>query len=196
MLAHEHVRSFIRGMTDCVAQPLDEPARLEQARRLMAALIARDDWLPDAFAAPHPQYYQQYLLYCDPLERFSLASFVWGPGHSTPIHDHTVWGLIGMLRGSEISQRFEPAGEGQPMQPLERTQLREGDIEAVSPALGDIHRVENAYADRVSVSIHLYGGNIGAIRRTVYDAHTGARKTFISGYASPHMPNFWDRSRD
>lgn len=196
MLAHEHVRSFIRGMTDCVAQPLDEPARLDQARTLIAQLIARDDWLPDAFAAPHPQYYQQYLLYCDPLERFSLASFVWGPGHSTPIHNHTVWGLIGMLRGSEISQRFEPAGEGQPMQALERTQLREGDIEAVSPDIGDIHRVENAYADRVSVSIHLYGGNIGAIRRTVFDAQTGARKPFISGYASPHMPNFWDRSRD
>jgi 3-mercaptopropionate dioxygenase len=196
MLAHEHVRSFIRDMTECVVKPQDETARLARARQLMGALIARDDWLPDEFAAPHPQHYQQYLLYCDPLERFSLASFVWGPGHSTPIHNHTVWGLIGMLRGSEISQRFEPSGEGQPMRALERIQLREGDMETVSPSIGDIHSVENAYTDRVSVSIHLYGGNIGAIRRKVFDAQTGATKAFISGYASPHMPNFWDRSHD
>jgi predicted metal-dependent enzyme (double-stranded beta helix superfamily) len=32
---------------------------------------------------------------------------VWGPGQTTPIHDHRVWGLIGMLRGSEYSQGFE-----------------------------------------------------------------------------------------
>ena len=41
-------------------------------------------------AQPHPQYYQQHLLHCDPLERFSVVSFVWGPGQKTPVHDHTV----------------------------------------------------------------------------------------------------------
>jgi len=196
MLANEHVRGFIRAMTECVAQPLDELACLARARELMADLISRDDWLPEAFAAPHPQYYQQYLLYCDPFERFSLASFIWGPGQKTPIHNHTVWGLIGMLRGAEISQRYEPDGEGRPMRVLERTRLEPGDIEIVSPGTGDIHDVENAYADRASVSIHLYGANIGAVRRTIFDPLTGATKPFISGYASPHLPNFWDRSRD
>ena len=62
-----------------------------------AALIARDDWLPDAYAQPHPEKYRQYLLYGDPLDRFSLVSFVWGPGQRTPVHDHLMWGLIGML---------------------------------------------------------------------------------------------------
>lgn len=196
MLANEHVRNFIRNMTECVAEPQPEAARVACARELMAGLISRDDWLPDEFAAPHPQYYQQYLLYCDPLERFSLVSFIWGPGQKTPVHNHTVWGLIGMLRGAEISQRYEPDGEGRPMRVLERTRLEPGDIELVSPTEGDIHDVENAFADRVSVSIHLYGANIGAVRRAIFDPVTGAAKPFISGYASPHLPNFWDRSRD
>ena len=47
----------------------------------------------------------QYLLYCDPEERFSVVSFVWGPGQSTPTHDPSVWGLIGVLRGAGTESR-------------------------------------------------------------------------------------------
>ncbi len=32
-------------------------------------------------------------------ERFCVVSFVWGPDQATPIHNHTVWGLVGVLRG-------------------------------------------------------------------------------------------------
>jgi predicted metal-dependent enzyme (double-stranded beta helix superfamily) len=68
-------------------------------------------------------------------------------------------------------------------------------VEAVSPANGDIHRVHNAYDDRVSISIHVYGANIGAVRRSVY-AEDGTRKPFISGYANSQLPNLWDRSKE
>lgn len=57
--------------------------------------------------------------------------------------------------------------------------------------IGDIHRVRNAYDDRVSISIHLYGGNIGRIRRSVYSADTGQRKEFVSGYSNTMVPNLW-----
>lgn len=192
MSDHEKVRNFIREMTKLVsATTHDERQLVAAARPLLAELVATDDWLPDEFARPHGTYYQQYLLHCDPLERFSLASFVWGPGQSTPIHDHTVWGLIGMLRGAEISQAYALAGEGQPMRKGGEVRLEPGEIEGVSSWDGDIHRVENAHADRVSVSIHLYGGNIGTVRRHVYDPATGVAKPFVSGYASPHVPNFW-----
>jgi predicted metal-dependent enzyme (double-stranded beta helix superfamily) len=56
-------------------------------------------------------------------------------------------------------------------------------VSAVSPALGDIHEVRNAYDDRVSVGVHVYGGDIGAIDRFVY-ASDGAVKPFRSGYAN------------
>src|SRR5690606_15253637 len=134
-------------------------------------------------AQPHPQYYRQYLLYGDPLERFSLVSFVWGPGQYTPIHDHTVWGVIGMLRGSERSEGFRLIGGG-----LESTGAPEllvpSDVTAVSPQIGDIHRVSNALSDHISISIHAYGGNIGSRARHVFDEKTGAMKMFRSGYAN------------
>jgi 3-mercaptopropionate dioxygenase len=55
-------------------------------------------------------------------------------------------------------------------------------VDAVSPTIGDLHRVSNAHADRVSISIHVYGADIGAVRRSVFD-EWGQRKAFVSGYA-------------
>ena len=82
---------FVKDFTALIDEVEDDEARiLEDGGRLLADLIAHDDWLPDACAAPHADHYQQYLLHCDPKERFSVVSFVWGPGHTTPIHDHTV----------------------------------------------------------------------------------------------------------
>lgn len=68
--------------------------------------MRQDDWLPEDCARPDPQRYQQYLLHVDSRQRFSVVSFVWGPGQITPVHDHRVWGLIGMLRGAEYSQPY------------------------------------------------------------------------------------------
>lgn len=162
----------------------DEIEVMRIGGELLSQLIAEDNWLPDECAQPHPEYYQQYLLHCDPQERFSVVSFVWGPGQTTPIHDHTVWGLIGMLRGAERGERFELCAPGQPMRKIDEDILRARQVERVSPTLGDIHRVSNVYDDRVSISIHVYGGNIGKIERHVYDLDSGATKTFISGYAN------------
>lgn len=99
------------------------------------------------------------------------------------MHDHTVWGVIGMLRGSETSEPFSREGN-QVVPSGEKVVLRPGDVEMVSPAVGDIHRVVNAYDDRVSISVHAYGANIGKVRRHVFDPQTGAVKEFVSGYAN------------
>ncbi len=177
------LHEFVDAVTALVDAGADEPRVVAGVREAMRRLVAADDWLPDAMAQPHPQYYRQYLLYIDPRERFSVVSFVWGPGQKTPVHDHTVWGVIGMLRGAEQCTgyrredgRIVPSGEARTLKP--------GDVDAVSPAIGDIHRVANAHDDRVSISVHAYGADIGRVRRHVFDIETGAVKEFVSGYAN------------
>ena len=166
-----------------VIESSQEPEILAQGGALLADLVSHDDWLPEAFAAPDPQHYRQYRLHADPAGRFSVVSFVWGPGQATPIHDHTVWGLVGMLRGAELSQAYSVSGGRlQPEGPVRR--LVPGEVEAVSPTIGDIHRVTNAFDDQVSISIHVYGADIGAVRRHSYDA-AARTKAFISGYSNP-----------
>jgi predicted metal-dependent enzyme (double-stranded beta helix superfamily) len=189
------LRDFVVAVTRELEHDAAEAERLAAVRGHLARLVSRDDWLPDELAQPHPQYDRQYLRHAAPLERFSVVSFVWGPGQHTPVHDHTVWGVIGMLRGEEIAQRFAYDAEGflVPTGPAQR--LRPGDIEAVSPTLGDIHQVRNAFDDRTSISIHVYGANIGAVHRWVY-ADDGSRKPFVSGYSNPWVPNLWDRSKE
>ncbi len=100
-------RVFVAAFTRLIDRAVgDEETIRTEGSILLADLVAHDDWLPDGYAQPHPEYYRQYLLWCDPLERFSVVSFVWGPGQTTPVHDHTVWGLIGMLRGEDPAKVF------------------------------------------------------------------------------------------
>jgi len=188
------LREFVIEMTRLVERTDDETALVAQGRQLLAQLVARDDWLPEAFAQPDPQFYRQYLLHADPLERFSVVSFVWGPGQRTPVHDHTVWGLIGMLRGAERCQRWKRDADSRLAPDGSEEVLQPGQVDAVSPTIGDIHVVANALADRPSISIHVYGANIGAVRRHVFDPATGAPKDFVSGYSLDAVPNLWDRS--
>lgn len=187
------LRGFVTSFAELLAGTRDEAEIIESGGKLLARLVSVDDWLPEAFAQPHPDRYQQYLLHCDSRERFSVVSFVWGPGQGTPIHDHRVWGLVGVLRGAERVENFERAPDGALRPSGPAAFLYEGEVEAVSPRIGDIHRVSNAQADHPSISIHVYGANIGAVERATYTPE-GAPKRFISGYVNDVVPNLWDRS--
>ncbi len=181
----EHFTKFIDNMTRLVdGAGKDEARILHEGEALLADLVARDDWLPEAYAKPHSDYYQQYLLHCAPDKSFSVVSFVWGPGQKTPVHDHTVWGLIGMLRGSETEESFVLGDADTSIRSTGTQRLDPGMVGKVSPSIGDVHRVVNAYDDRVSISIHVYGADIGQVSRHVYDEATGQAKTFVSGYAN------------
>lgn len=173
---------FVADFTTLVEAGLPESERLAQGGRLLADLIAQDDWLPNSHAAPDPERYRQYLLYRDPAARFSVVSFVWGPGQATPVHDHRTWGLVGVLRGAELVETFriDPEGALRADAPVRLLDTRE--VDRFGPTIGDIHRVANAYDDRVSISIHVYGADIGTVARATYD-RAGQQTPFVSAYA-------------
>lgn len=189
-MSTEKLLHFVEAITHLLNTNPNEEIILSQGQDLLAQLVATDDWLPDQFAQPHPQFYQQYLLYADPLDRLSVVSFVWGPGQKTPVHDHLTWGLVGTLRGRERETSYEKQADGS-YRATGVSLLHQGETTAVSPAIGDVHEVANDLSDEVSVSIHVYGRNIGRVQRHVFDPETGFAKSFISGYASSVVPNLW-----
>lgn len=162
---------------------------MDEASRLLNDLLEHDDWLPDELARSSAEGYRQYLLHCDPLERFCVVSFVWEPGQRTPVHDHLTWGLVGQLRGEERCDEYAPLEDGR-YRCTGSHALRAGHIDRVSPSIGDVHAVSNA-ASGVSVSIHVYGNNIGASLRHVFDPSTGEAHPFVSGYDNAWVPNIW-----
>jgi 3-mercaptopropionate dioxygenase len=177
---------FLSMMDAIVLRAANEAALLNAAEAALKALIAHDDWLPVQFTRSHPDKYQQYVLYVDPACRYSVQSFVWAPGQGTPIHNHTVWGLVGVLRGAEQCQEYELA-EHAAVGAMRRThqhRLSRGEVDRVSPAVGDWHAVSNAFVDQDSVSIHVYGADIGRATRSVYDPDTQSVRPFVSGYSN------------
>ena len=192
------LRRFIGDMTSLVSgawQDKDEAAVLDVGAKLLGDLVKHDDWLPESMAQCPPHGYAQNMLWCDPFERFSVVSFVWAPSAQTPVHDHQMWGLVGMLRGAETSQAFSRDASGA-LIAGETTTLAPGDVEVLRPSVGDIHKVTNALSDCGSLSIHVYGGNIGAVKRFTFDPATGKPNLFISGYTNQIVPNLWDRSAE
>ncbi len=188
------LRDFVRGMTALADAGADEARFLREAPALLRKLILADHWLPPEFAAPTDSY-RQLLLHCDPLERFSVVCFVWGPGQQTPVHNHTVWGMVGVHQGEEISTEMLPDPNGGPMRPGRVDRAKRGDVVVLSSDSYDIHRVENAVEGKTSISIHVYGANIGAVKRAMFNADTSQPEYFISGYDNHSVPNLWDRSR-
>lgn len=179
--SHALFTRFREQVEACVSQGLPEADTVASVKAALAPLLANDAWLPASHQVSEPGQYRQYPLHVDPQGRFSVVSFVWGEGASTPVHDHTVWGVIGMLRGAERCD--ECAFDRGEFRHMHGHVLHPGDIDVVSPTVGDIHRVSNALADGPSISIHVYGGDIGRIERHVYD-ESGNTRPFVSGYSA------------
>jgi len=184
------LREFVKIITSELSAPgtpSEMPASLESA---LKELVRKDDWLPKQFSVPSLEKYQQYLLYCDPFERFSVVSFVWIQGQTTPVHNHKVWGAIGQLRGAEQSTpyRLDESGELKAGHPF---QSKVGEVFSFSAINNnDIHQVANT-SPETAISIHVYGANIGVVERNVFDKETSQPRSFISSYDSNLMPNIW-----
>lgn len=194
---HTPLRDLVRAMTRIADEdPADAPMQAAGAG-LLQTLVAQEGWLPEGFEiAPEGPGFGQRLLYCDPRERFSLVCFCWGGGRATPVHDHRVWGVVGVLRGAEDSVEMIPGPPGSVMRAGRVDRVLAGEVlalgpEGAAPGLYDIHRVENAAPGVAGVTIHLYGSNIGALPRGVFDAATSIRTEFVSGYDNAFLPNIW-----
>lgn len=187
---YEPLRNFLKTMTGIVERHNDAQEILALGEPALSDLIRDDSWLPESCATPDANSYRQYLLYCDPLERFSVVSFVWGPDQKTPVHDHTVWGLVGILRGAELETQYDIRNDR--LEQIERRTLQAGTVAVLNPDDGDVHKVENAGAG-VSISIHVYGANIGKTARSVFLAGDKVtRKNFVSSYHNATLPNIWN----
>jgi predicted metal-dependent enzyme (double-stranded beta helix superfamily) len=96
--------------------------------------------------------------------------------------------MIGVMRGAEMCEQFELEPTTANLNLIGSHLLPNGTIDLVSPRIGDIHKVSNALNDDVSISIHIYGANVGTVKRHVYDLNTGHKKPFISGYSNKTPP--------
>ncbi len=111
------------------------------------------------------------LLHEEPDRTLAVAVLSWLPGRGTPPHDHGTWGVVVGVEGNEVNTFWQRIDDGTRPGHAELRRLSEksfspGDAIALTPEI--IHSVRND-ADRVSVSLHVYGKNINFTGRSQFD---------------------------
>jgi predicted metal-dependent enzyme (double-stranded beta helix superfamily) len=184
------VRDFVAD----VRAAIDRSRSAEEACALVAPmfadLLARSDWLPARYQQDAPESGMgggigQWLLFRAADRSLSLFSLVVPPGAMTPVHDHLAWGLVGLYRGNQDEEFYEP-GDGR-LELLRRRPLEPGDYYALLPPGNDVHRVRTTSAV-TSVSVHLLANDTGCVLRHTFDEQTGEARPFRSGYVNADCP--------
>lgn len=180
-LVGQPVLDFITDVADIVQQDLGEKETTDRVRGRLSQAIAQGFALPEAVKEPNPEHYVMYPIFVARDASFCVASAVWGIGQQTPVHDHGVWGVVGILDGVEREEAFR---HGQPSAPLvhrSTTDLAAGQVIVCCTTDQDLHRV-SAVGQCPCVGIHVYGGDIGTIRRRSYDVDTSDISWFTSAW--------------
>ena len=120
--------------------------------------------LPERFRKMKPGSYARRLLYSDPELGFTALIMTWGPGQRTALHDHAgIWCVEGVVEGQMEVSRYELMEEQE--DGLCRFAER-GSVHAVAGSAGALippfehHVLANALADRPSLTLHVYGGEM------------------------------------
>jgi predicted metal-dependent enzyme (double-stranded beta helix superfamily) len=74
-----------------------------------------------------------------------------------------------------------PAAACTPLTPAGEELFEPGQVTVCCTTDDDVHAVA-AVGDEPAIGIHVYGGNIGKIRRRSYDPATGEAEWFVSGW--------------
>lgn len=168
-----------------LAEHTDYRTIIEQVRPHLQKLLTNEQLLPLHLQEPLPNKYAQYLLYKPENEAFSVIAFIWGAGQVAPVHDHLVWGLVGIYRGSVVEKRYRRDDHGESAEPrytireVSEVTAKQGDISFVYPPDYDIHGVANPF-DEVAITIHIYGTDIGKQPRHIHDVASGNARDVIT----------------
>jgi len=100
-----------------------------------------------------------------------IVSLAQPPYGNTPIHDHGFWAVIGIADGCEENAFFERSERGRGLiDKAKRVQVNAG--EAIILAPDAIHKIRNPLGTK-SLGLHVYGGDLTAARRHMWNPHTG-----------------------
>ena len=188
-ITHPAFREFLADVTNIVS--LELPVELlhrrvmDVTRRLLAD---HHDFLPDEFRSGDPAHYTRHLLYKDPNERFVVLSLAWEPGQGTPIHDHSTWGVMGIIDGTLDVDNYTVV-DGSPLEDVCHIEhvstyvCGRGSVVYVVPPHEEIHKLANTEADggRRAVSLHIYGREL--VEFHVFNEQTGAVRMHQVSYA-------------
>ena len=151
------------------------PIIIREVSAFTKRLCADDRWLGEPHRTASTDHYTRHLLHKDPNNRFVVLSLVWMPGQATPIHDHSCWGVMGLIENSLEEVCYDRLDDGSRAEFADLKQSRGSDVGRGSvayllPPYEEIHRIGNN-TGKPTVSLHVYGRDLDEVN--VFDANTG-----------------------
>ena len=148
---------FIADVAQLVKEEKDEQIVTKKVAKRMEQFLDEKAVIPEAFKQPNPDKYTLYPLYIAPDNSFSIASAVWDVGH------------------------YEVSTKGEPLKKLMHRELHTGDVAVCCTSDQDVHQVSCA-SQVPCVGIHVYGGNIGEMKRHVYHPKTSEKRAVVTAW--------------
>jgi predicted metal-dependent enzyme (double-stranded beta helix superfamily) len=179
---------FVADLELITAVPLPDTERIRRIQKKLRMLISAGDVaLGDASRPPIQEHYGRCLLHEDKDNRFVVVEMVWGPKQGTPIHDHSTWGVAGILCNELRLVNYDRMDDGSKPGVAE---LREasaidapaGTVTYIQPPNDVIHSITNT-TDTVTRSVHVYGKSTVACNW--YDLATGRMTPWKLAYDKP-----------
>jgi 3-mercaptopropionate dioxygenase len=119
--------------------------------------------LPGALTAPRPDTYARRLLHRDEQGRYTVIVMTWGPGQGTALHDHAgIWCVECVVDGEmEVTQYDLLSNQDGSFRFARQHTVKasRGSAGCLIPPF-EYHTLANAHADRTSVTLHVYGGEM------------------------------------
>ncbi len=181
------LRTYVADVDRVLSRRPALPFIVREVSHLTKQLVASDRWLEERFREASADSYRRHLLHRDPQNRFIVLSLVWMPGQATPIHDHSCWGVMGVLDNSLEEIGYDRLDDGSRADFAELKQSRGADVGRGSvayllPPYEEIHRIANV-SSKPTISIHIYGRDLDEVN--VFDEATGKVSPMRIKYYSP-----------
>jgi predicted metal-dependent enzyme (double-stranded beta helix superfamily) len=119
--------------------------------------------LPGRFRQARADGYSRRLLYRDPELGYVAVVMTWGPGQRTGLHDHAgIWCVEGVVEGRMQITQFDLAGEDSGIYTFEQQATVGASVGSAGCLIPpfEYHVLQNALADRTSITLHIYGGDL------------------------------------
>jgi len=120
--------------------------------------------LPDRLRAAHPDRYARRLVYQDVASGVTVLAMVWGPGQSTPLHDHGgLWGIEAVLAGEieTVPHDLTAQQNGRYyFQARAEERIAAGATGYLMPPFE--HHITRNVSHQVAISLNIYGGPMPA----------------------------------
>ena len=166
------VAEFVAELKSITARNTDPAAVIERIIPLAQDLAQDTSWVQPAFyQCDEEQGFGITVLNQEPDDGLFVEVICWLPGRGVAPHDHQTWGVVVGLDGEEINVDWRRLDDGsQPgyaeLETAKETTVTQGAVVSFLP--NDIHSVRND-GDVPSLSLHVYGNTLSAMKRSEFD---------------------------